>query len=224
MLAVLWHRLRLPFWVELVAGRLDLFYSPDFTLPPVLAARTVVTVHDLSFVRLSECSEPGLSKYLLEAVPRSARRADLILVDSHCTGADARELLQLPPQRVQVLYPGVDSRFRPIRDADTLESLRTRLSLPPQFILAVGTLQPRKNYRRLLEAFAALRTGMEGLALVIAGAKGWLYEGIFHRVEELGLQDDVRGLARAAGFTWEDSARRLAQLLERVAAGTIDQA
>ncbi len=70
-LAIMWQRLRLPLPVECFTGRLDLFHSPDFVLPPVWRARTVLTVHDLSFMHYPECSSPPLLRYLMAAVPRS---------------------------------------------------------------------------------------------------------------------------------------------------------
>ena len=191
-LAILWHRLRLPLWVELACGDLDCFYSPDFTLPPVRRARTILTVHDLSFMRVPECSEPGLRQYLLKAVPASVRRADCILADSECTRGDVIELLGVDAHKVKVVYPGVEPRFRPVQDARELAAVRTRYALPNRFVLGLGTLQPRKNFGRLIEGYAQIRCDLsEDTQLVIAGGKGWLYDDIFQRVEQLGLGNVV---------------------------------
>lgn len=189
-LVALWHRLRVPVPVELFSGRLDVFHSPDFALAPVLRARTLVTVHDLSFRRVPECFEPALLSYLNRVVPRSVARADIVLADSESTRNDAIELLRLAPERVFVVYAGVDSRFHRVTDQGFLETVRSRYSLPGRFVLSVGTLQPRKNYMRLIEAFSRL-SGVEDVRLVISGARGWLYEDIFRRVEELGLSSRV---------------------------------
>jgi glycosyltransferase involved in cell wall biosynthesis len=191
-MATLWHRLRLPLPVELFCGALDVFHSPDFTLPPVRRARTVLTVHDLSFMRVPQCSDPRLRSYLLQAVPTSVRRADVVLADSECTKADAIELLGVDPAHVEVIYPGVERRFQPAQDAHALDAVRSRYRLPERFVLGLGTLQPRKNFERLIEAYARFKeeAGSE-VNLVIAGGAGWMYEGIFRRVEELGVQDAV---------------------------------
>lgn len=189
-LVALWHRLRVPVPVELFSGRLDVFHSPDFALAPVLRARTLVTVHDLSFRRVPECFKPALLSYLNRVVPRSVARADIVLADSESTRNDAIELLRLAPERVFVVYAGVDSRFRRVTDQGLLEDVRSRYSLPGRFVLSVGTLQPRKNYVRLIEAFSRL-SGVEDVRLVISGARGWLYEEIYRRVEELGLSSRV---------------------------------
>ena len=190
VLTILWHRLRLPLPVELFGGRLDVFHSPDFALPPVRQARTVLTVHDLSFMRVPECSQPSLRAYLLRVVPPSVRRADVVLADSESTRNDVIELLGVGPDRVRVLYPGVDEGFQRVQDAQVLADVRQRYRLPERFVLSVGTLQPRKNLTRLIEAHKQVRADAD-IELVIAGGAGWMYEGIFRRVEELGLQGAV---------------------------------
>jgi len=199
-LAILWHRLRLPLWVELVTGRVDIFHSPDFVLPPVRRAcpehsrraRTMLTVHDLSFMRYPDCTDANLRAYLNEVVPRSVHRADLVLADSQSTKDDLVELLGVESDRIEVVYPGVEERFRPIEDQAHLEEVRKRCHLPPRFILGLGTLQPRKNFTTLIEAFATLRPcDPATLRLVIAGGKGWLYEEIFAAVERMGLEEKV---------------------------------
>ncbi|HOU23231.1 MAG TPA: glycosyltransferase, partial [Anaerolineae bacterium] len=129
-LVALWHRLRVPVPVELFSGRLDVFHSPDFALAPVLRARTLVTVHDLSFRRVPECFKPALLSYLNRVVPRSVARADIVLADSESTRNDAIELLRLAPERVFVVYAGVDSRFHRVTDQGLLEDVRSRYSLP----------------------------------------------------------------------------------------------
>lgn len=192
-LTILWHRLRLPLVVELFAGALDVFHSPDFSLPPTYRARPVLTVHDLSFMRLPQCSYPSLRAFLTQVVPRSVRRAEVVLADSECTRNDVIQLLGADPRRVRVIYPGVDERFRRVSDQDTLDAVRLRYGLPDHFVLSVGTLQPRKNYERLVEAYALVRAHSD-IKLVIAGGKGWMYDGIFRKVEELGLRNDVRFL------------------------------
>ncbi|MFQ6057444.1 MAG: glycosyltransferase family 4 protein [Anaerolineae bacterium] len=194
-LAILWHRLRLPLPVDLLTGPVDLFHSPDFTLPPLWQGKAIVTIHDLSFLRYPQGAEPNLRAYLERVVPRAVARADLVLADSQSTKKDLIELLGVESDRIEVVYPGVEARFRPLDDEDLLARVRARYGLDAPFILSVGTLEPRKNFVRLIEAYALLR---ERAAiphrLVIAGGKGWLYEGIFARVEELGLEDDVRFL------------------------------
>jgi glycosyltransferase involved in cell wall biosynthesis len=118
-------------------------------------------------------------------------RADLVLADSQSTKDDLVELLGVEADRIEVVYPGVEERFHPIENQALLEEVRRRYNLPPRFILGLGTLQPRKNFVRLIEAYSLLVTRHSSLQLVIAGGKGWLYEEIFATVERLGLEKKV---------------------------------
>ncbi len=198
MLAVLWHRARVPLPVELFIGRIDVFYSPDFLLPPTWARRKVVTVHDLSYVRLPGCFPAPLKRYLDRAVPRSLERADLVLADAESTKRDLLDIYRVPPERVEVLYSGVDARFcSRVNPADQAR-VRAKYKLERPYLLSVSTVQPRKNYVRLINAFARLITDPPSeICLVIAGGNGWMYEKVYRTVEELGLQDRVSML----GFT-----------------------
>jgi glycosyltransferase involved in cell wall biosynthesis len=186
----IWHRLRLPLNVEWLIGEVDLFHGPDFVLPPLRSrTRTIVTVHDLSYLHYPRCFEPALLDYLTSAVPRAAARADWVLADSESTRRDAIEMLGVPEQQTGVLYPGVEPRFQPIEDQAVLSHVRSKYGLPDCFVLSVGTVQPRKNYVRLVDAFTQL--GIPGVHLVIAGGTGWLYQELLDRIEELGLQERV---------------------------------
>ena len=188
----LWHRLQIPLPVEAFLGRLDIFHSPDFVLPPIAHAVKVLTIHDLSFLRVPECADPRLRWYLGQVVPRSVRRADFLLADSESTRRDLIELLAVPSDRVQVIYGGVDARFAPVQDAAALQRMRDAYAGGRPYVLAVGTLEPRKNYPALIRAFAqARRAARLPHALVIVGRKGWVYEPIFAAVDALNLRDEV---------------------------------
>jgi glycosyltransferase involved in cell wall biosynthesis len=160
--------------------------------------RTLLTVHDLSFLHYPDHFVPKLVRYLSGVVPRSVARADRVLADSQATRDDLIEYMGVPPEKVQVLYSGVDGRFRPTEEPGERERLKERYGLPGDrpYVLSVGTVQPRKNYVRLIRAFASLeRTSHE---LVIAGGHGWLYQEVLAEAEErkdrvrmLGFVDDA---------------------------------
>lgn len=197
-LARLWHRLGLPIPVELITGPLDVFYSPDFALPPTAGStKTILTVHDLSFIHHPEAFVPSLRRYLERTVPRSVERADLVLADSAHTRSDVISLLGVSPEVVEVIYPAVDSRFRTEAKPGEGERLRERYRITDRpYILSVGTLQPRKNYLCLIEGFARLEHSRSGqLQLLIAGGHGWLYDEI---VAEAGRHENVRLLGFVA--------------------------
>jgi glycosyltransferase involved in cell wall biosynthesis len=172
--AILWQRLRLPIPVELWTGPIDLYHATDFLAPPRRRARAVITIHDLSFLRHPERAEPGLRRYLAAAVPRAVRQAAHLLADSENTRRDLIALLGVPEERVTVAYPGVGPAFRRVDDPEALERVRRRHGLDGPFVLGVGTLEPRKDWPVLMEAFLRLHPAWPAHRLAIAGGSGWL--------------------------------------------------
>lgn len=210
-MTVLWHRLGLRIPAEAFAGPFDLFHGPDFVLPPMRCRRSILTVHDLSFLVYPEHAVPTLARYLRRVVPPSVARASLVVADSESTRHDLIRHLGAPPDKVAVVWGGVDPSFRPITDQVTLARVRQRYQAEPPFVLSVGTLEPRKNYGRLLEAFAALRRELsQPIRLLIAGGKGWLYDDIFRQQRSLGLDEAVAFL----GFVPEDDLPALISLAQ----------
>lgn len=208
-MVTMWQRARIPLYIELLTGSADVLYSPDFVLPPTRAKKKLLTVHDLSFKRVPETAVPNLKWYLEGAVPRAVARADLILADSNATRADLIELFHAPPDRVRTLYSGYDEMFRRVTDAKELARVREKYKLQKPFVLNVGTIEPRKNLTRLIEAFSKL-TIRDELELVIAGGRGWMYDEIYAAPEKFGVKDRVRWL----GFTPDEDLPALYSLAE----------
>ncbi len=185
----LWHRLRLPLPVEWWTGDIDLFHATDFTLPPTRRkTRTVLTIPDLSYERYPSETMPGMLKYLQTVVPRSVERADHVIAISETTRADLVELYGVAPNKVSAISLGVDPRFSIQRTEQQVRLLREKYRLPEgPFVLTVGTMQPRKNHRRLIEAFYRLPESLRmAFTLVIAGGKGWGYDEVEEYVRQLG--------------------------------------
>lgn len=194
-MTILWQRLRLPIPVELFTGLVDVYHGPDFVLPPVARARSVVTIYDLAFLTNPECAMPSLAEYLSAVVPRAARASDRIIAISQATANDLTERLAIPPEKIAIAYPGLDPRFTPDRDEAAIEALRAKYGIQRPCILAVSTIEPRKNYERLIAAFAQAMHEPDGpRMLVIAGRKGWLYDGVFETVDTLKLGEHVKFL------------------------------
>lgn len=192
VLTVIWHRLKLPLPVDFATGPIDIFHSLDFVLPPVRRAVTMITVHDLAFLIRPECADERLRVFLERAVPSSAARADYIITDSENTRNDVICLLDANPDRVFVVPGGVDPVFSPSNEEDLAE-VRRAYSLDHPYLLAVGVIEPRKNFPRLIDAYARFRV-RTGLAyeLVIAGAQGWLSEETFRQAAQCSFSSDVR--------------------------------
>ncbi len=192
----LWHRLdlRRPHVERFTGGPLDIFHATDFALAPSRAKRKLLTIHDLAFLFYPDASLPSLHHYLNTVVPRSVRRADHVIADSYHTARDLQEQWAVPLERISVVQGAVDhEQFAPVTDAAALHDLRRRYALHDRpFLFALSSLQPRKNFVRLIEAYyLARRNAAIDHMLVIAGGKGWLYDEIFAKVESLGLADHV---------------------------------
>jgi len=192
------HRLRL--FAGALAGRPDdrywgrptLLHSPDAFAPVLRDARTIVTVHDLSFRLLPECHTLSNRIFLESLVGRSLRRAAAVLAVSENTRFDLERHFGVPRDRVRVVYPGVTRAIaRPAEDAARATARRLGIARP--FVLAVGTLEPRKNHLFLLDAFARLVAGhgYQG-ELVVVGRRGWGRVPLHRRAAALGLSDRVR--------------------------------
>jgi glycosyltransferase involved in cell wall biosynthesis len=192
-LARIWHRFRLPLPVEMFTGSLRLFHATDFVLPPVLpSVRTVLTVHDLSFVRVPESASPSLKRYLDLVVPRSVQQATYILADSQATANDLVNLYGVSSTKISVLLSGVSDQFsQPINDV-ALVTTRKKYGLENiSYIFTVGTVQPRKNYIRLIQSLVQLRAKGFDIHLAIAGGKGWLDNPIYAAITDMHMEDFV---------------------------------
>ena len=189
----LWYRVRLPVPVQWATGPLDLFHSPDFVLPPTSGnIPTLLTVHDLSFLHYPETFPDALVDYLNRIVPWSVNRSTHILADSIATREDLLSLWQVPAEKVTVLYSGVSERFRPLEDSRKITAVRQKYGLDERpYVLAVGTVQPRKNYQMLIRAFRPVAMHLPH-DLAFAGGKGWLDVGMKSEVERQGLNERVR--------------------------------
>jgi len=167
-----------------------IFHATEHLLPPLHSVPTVLTVHDLIFRHLPQHHKPLNRWYLNLTMPLYCRRADHIIAISERTKRDLVAAYGLPPEKVSVVYEAADPRFRP-QSAAALAAVRTRYGLPERYLLFVGTIEPRKNLRRLLVAFESLYAeGLTG-ALVIVGRRGWLYDDFFAALERSPARDAV---------------------------------
>ncbi len=184
---ILWEQLAQPWQL----GEFDLYHALAFVAPLWLRAPMVVTIYDLSFIHYPQGLSASRRLYLRLFTGLTCRRARRVIAISHSTARDVARQYAIPVSRIDVAAPGHDaSRFRPLPDAD-LRAFKQAKGLPERFWLFIGTLEPRKNLPTLLRAYAALPQTAR-LPLVIGGAKGWLYDGIFQTVSELRLSDSVQ--------------------------------
>jgi glycosyltransferase involved in cell wall biosynthesis len=178
---------------ELFGRRLALLHSPDFIPPFGGRFRSVITIHDLNFIHFPQFLTPESARYYGQ-IQRAVKRADHIVTDSNWTRDDVINQLEVPPERVTTVHLASNPVYRPITDRQELRRAVMRYGLPPDFIIFVGTLEPRKNVPTLLQAFRHLRDGGHDVHLAIVGCKGWLYDEIFSTLTELKLAEYVHFL------------------------------
>lgn len=188
-------RVRIP-WEQLLAPLLlrrsgaRLFHGVHSVVPLASPVPSVVTVHDLAFIRFAQTFRAYNRAYLDFATRLSVRRASRILVVSEHTRREVVGLLGVPPERVIVTPNAARAHFQ-VPEPGTLEAFRARKGLPERFVLYVGTLEPRKNLTTLLEAYAEVARRHD-VPLLVGGGKGWLYDAVFQRLEQLGLRERVQ--------------------------------
>ncbi len=194
-------RLRFPVrnvWMQVMAPKILRDLRPDvahFTnsiSPLIGSVPTVLTVHDMSLVSL-----PGFHPFrrrLFRPLQAAAlRRADAVITVSEASKNDILRLSGIPERRLHVIHEAASPAFRPIDDRRLLQTVKKRYDLPERFILFVGTLEPRKNLKRLIEAFSILKKG-KGIAhrLVLVGMLGWGYREVKAAIGASGLRSDIQ--------------------------------
>jgi len=203
------HRLeQLTLPLELAPLRLDVLHSPDFIPPLRRNCRAVITVHDLAFLLF-----PGLltaeSQRYYGQIRRAVHSAEAIIAVSESTKRDLIAHTAAPAAKITVVYEAAGPAFRPVTDAAALAAVRQKYGLPEEFVLFVGTIEPRKNLATLLKAWSKIRISNFEFrnSLVIAGKQGWLYEETIAQARELGtavqfiggvLPEDLPALYSAA--------------------------
>jgi glycosyltransferase involved in cell wall biosynthesis len=203
--------------IEWLVGDVDVFHSPATYIPPQRRGVCVTTVHDLHFMRDPASCEMLGGRYLMATLPRRLKQMDRVIAASQNTRTDLIELLGAAPERITVVYEGVDSRFlevgqvgnlsssqtgspRPVgqvgnlseQASSLLPTVRARHRLPDRYILFVGTIEPRKNVERLIEAYALVRSARQDAPpLVIVGGRGKSADRVERAVASFGLSQWV---------------------------------
>jgi glycosyltransferase involved in cell wall biosynthesis len=186
-------RIPLTLSAELRRRPVDLLHV-QYTAPPLAPCPVVATVHDLSFEHLPETFKRRSRVQLRLTVRATARAAAHVIAPSEYTRRDLVETYGLDPSRVTAIPLAVSPHFRPVGDASELACVRRRYGITDEYVLAVGSIQPRKNLGRLVRAYSALRRarGRSNLPqLVLVGKKAWLYGETLRAIEAEGVGDAV---------------------------------
>lgn len=194
----LWTHARLS--GEMLLHPPDVLFVPAHVLPVWSPRHSVVTIHDLGYLHYPEAHPPAHRLYLRLSTRWNALRATRVVAVSEATRRDLIRYCRAPASKITVVYHGVSDRFRPIDDPRITREVLGRYGVGMPYLLFVGTVQPRKNLQRLIEAWAMYlqRTRSTAPTLVIAGKRGWLTEGIERRAHEFGVADRVRFIGYVA--------------------------
>jgi len=186
-------RIPLSLSAELRKNPVDLLHV-QFTAPPLAPCPVVVTVHDLSFLHLPVTFKRRSRAQLRLTVKRSARGAARIITGSEHARQDIISSYELPADRVRTIPLAAPASFAPIQDKTELQRVRNTYGIEGDYILSVGSIQPRKNLNRLIAAYTWLRDTRPNRKLpqlVLVGKRAWLYHETLRAVSDSGLSDSI---------------------------------
>jgi glycosyltransferase involved in cell wall biosynthesis len=191
--------------LRLAAWRMgvDVLYSPHFSAPLYSPWPTVLSVHDMIPLTEREYAGSRAARAYFALVGAAARQAAAVITLSEHARGEIHRLLSIPPERVHVVYPGVEPAFTARADSEALARARLRLGLPERYLLYVGGADARKNIGVLLEAMAAVGDDSAVPPLVIAA-------GLPKQGQDA-LFPDWRGMARALGLSRVQFVERIAE-------------
>ncbi len=191
VLNFLWHKYRFP-PVDYLVGSVNISHSPHPLLMPAKKGKRIVTIHDLFFWTHPEMTKGEIKRDYLTLAELHAHQADVIISVSENTKKDIIRFLKVPEEKVRVIYEGVAESFRHRLSSQSLALLRKEFSLDGDYLLFVGTIEPRKNLVNLLRAFqGVIKKGFQELKLVIAGERGWHPEEFDRELQSPALKGKV---------------------------------
>jgi len=182
--------------VEWITGDVEIFFEPNFFIPPLRSAKAVVTVHDLSFQRYPEFFPSGVAKQRIIQLSKTLKSTDAVIAVSHFTADEICTLWPKYRAKIHVVHEAPGPEFCP-QSRKKIQEIISRLELKTPFILYVGALELRKNVTSLIQAYLKLRrSGGTKCQLVLAGNAGYGAEDMM-RLASSGIE---KGWIRYLGF------------------------
>ncbi|MGB9637550.1 MAG: glycosyltransferase family 4 protein, partial [Microgenomates group bacterium] len=164
------------FPIENLIGDVDVFHSSDWLEPPVRSAKKITTIHDFAVFKYPETFAVRGGHNIIKNQKRklffTKRECDLIICVSETTKQDAKEILKIPEKKLRVIYEAADPLYFP-RKKEEIQAVKEKFNITGEYLLCVGTREPRKNLDRVIMAFAEISRVYSDLNLVIAGKYGW---------------------------------------------------
>jgi glycosyltransferase involved in cell wall biosynthesis len=188
-LARRWWSIGLPRYIR--RNSIDLFHGTNFETPLRKVCPSVLTIHDLSMLLYPATHEAKRVRRARRRLPLMARAATMIVTPTESVRREVHEHLPIPLERIAAVPEAARSCFRPLEAGQTVQT-RNRLGVREEFLLFVGTVEPRKNLTTLLRAFEqVLRVREHSLQLVIAGREGWLIDDLFADLKRSPAAKDI---------------------------------
>jgi glycosyltransferase involved in cell wall biosynthesis len=177
---------------KLLATRPDVFFSPDSFMPTGMNIPSVITIHDTAYMRFPEYIGQDQLQYYRRYMPKFVREAAHIITVSEFSKKEISRFYDVDPERITVIYNGVSSRFKPVDEA-TRVRVQNQYSDAKPYFLYVGSIHPRKNIVRLIEAFDLFKLNVDSdLQLVIAGRKSWHFDDVLNAHKKARHGKDIR--------------------------------
>ncbi|WP_018248101.1 glycosyltransferase family 4 protein [Orenia marismortui] len=177
----------------IVNSKADIFHFFNYIIPPKIRGKVIVTIYDMVYKLFPETMTKKNYRWLEKGLQRSINRADKIITISKSAKKDIMKYLAIDEEKIEIIYPGIDYElYSSELKVGKAKELREKYNIPKNFILYLGTLEPRKNIGRIIDAYAKYQQQAKGdISLVLAGKKGWMYQEIFDKVKEYSLEDKV---------------------------------
>lgn len=169
---ILWNKLHiLP--IEIIIGQIDLLHTSDWLEPPTRAkTKKITTVHDMVVYLFPSSVHPKIVANQKRKLDLVKRETDLIIADSESTKEDLVKFLQIPQEKVKVVYLAASAEFKP-QDENRVSEILAKYKIKKPYILSVSTQEPRKNIQKLIDAFQKINQKNPDVSLVLVGKYGW---------------------------------------------------
>jgi glycosyltransferase involved in cell wall biosynthesis len=175
-------------------AKLCLYFFPNYVGEPLIRSNYVPVIFDFGFLRYPQTLLGSDHLYLKRYVPRTLRRAGRVIVISECIKKELQLAYDYPAEKISVVCPAVDHAvFRPDLPEEACAAVLAKYGLQGGYIFSLSTLEPRKNFPRLIEAYARLPENLRR-PLVVAGGQGWKNEDISATIRRLGLESNLKFL------------------------------
>ncbi|WP_252221735.1 MULTISPECIES: glycosyltransferase family 1 protein [unclassified Clostridium] len=176
----------------LFRGNADIYQFFNFVIPSNISGKVITTIHDLTYILYPNTMDTSNRKRLEKDMKKTVNRADYIITISENSKSDIIKYLGIDENKIQVVYPGVGETYKRMLDNYEIESVKKKYSIENEYILYLGTLEPRKNIETIIRAYNLFtQSNKNNIKLVLAGKKGWLYDDIFKLIKEFGIEDNV---------------------------------